>query len=172
MNALFNKIRTFIHRTIPQAVPSSQQRRFQDLTYFWAPCTFKSIEDSISYHQMKHSPGDDQVSYMEEAKECMDRELQIHPPTPYEQYYNRLTRRRSNLQDSTFIRLVRNPDSGDRNWKIATFHSPRFTDQAHEPDGIAKLKAGESYKRYSPTPEPIDPANYTLAQHLMKTKIL
>ena len=168
MNTLFEEIKAFIHRTVPQAIPSSQKQRFTALTHYWVPCTFKSIEDSINYHQMKHSPGDDQISYMQEAKNCMDRELQIRPPTLREQYNNKLTRRGHNLQDSTlFLRLVRNSYTNE--WRIATFHSPRFTDQAHEPDGIAKLKAGESYRRYDP--EPTDSASYAITQHLIRTKI-
>ena len=169
MDELFEKIKIFINRTIPKAIPSSQEQRFTALTHYWMPCTFRSIEDSINYHQMKHSPGDDQVSYMQEAKECMDRELQERPPTPREQYNNRLTRRGHNPQDNTFLRLLRDPHHGDGNWKIATFHSSRFTDQAHEPDGIAKLKAGESYRQYDP--EPTDSASYAITQHLMRTKI-
>ena len=145
LDQCFEKIAAFIHRNIPQAVPSSEQKYYGELIQHWTKGTFDSLDKSIHYHQGKHAPDDDKISYMAEAREYMQRELRCRPPCWLESHRGVMTRRSRNDE---FLRLLRT--GADGAWKIVSFHSPRFTHQGYEADGKAKLKLGEQPHRYVP----------------------
>ena len=151
LNQLFEKIAAFVSREIPQAVPSPEQKHYRGLSQHWVRGTFELVDQSIHYHQLKHAPDDDKISYMAEAREHMLKELRSRPPSRGERYKGVMTRR---LPDDAFLRLLRTGTDGT--WKIVSFHSPRFTHQGYEVDGKAKLKPGEQPKRFIPqAPEPM-----------------
>ena len=151
LNQLFEKIAAFVNREIPQAVPSPEQKHYRGLSQHWVRGTFELLDQSIHYHQLKHAPDDDKISYMAEAREYMLKELRSRPPSRGERYKGVMTRR---LPDDAFLRLLRTGTDGT--WKIVSFHSPRFTHQGYEVDGKAKLKPGEQPKRFIPqAPEPM-----------------
>lgn len=145
IESVFTSMKQFIQIASPEPpfIPPTSRKVYQELSQYWTQGTFESISGSLSYHQRKHAPEDDMLSYMKQAKEFLAAELNDYPPNAMELKKGKLRRHSPN---GDFMIALKD---SHQQWKIATFHSHRYTSPGEEKDSLPKLKEGQHPSQFS-----------------------